>query len=162
MFQLSGDLAASDMAGHDVEVDLLERAVRGDELHLCPGIGAEHLAERHQLLGGRGARGHRVAVAVVMGARPGGREAPGARLQRPAQQRAHLVELGRADLGVARPFAQDGASQRGVAGQHAEVQRCAVLLDRVEVLGKRPPGPGDPGREGLQRVPSTCDNSRIM
>ena len=99
----------------------------------------------------RGARRHRVAVAVVVGRGLRGREAHRAGVERVVQVPLHLLDLvvGR---GLAHGVgAHHHAPQRGVPGEEARVHRRAARLDALEIVAERLPVPREPLLERGER-----------
>ena len=142
-FQLSGRSAAIDievMRSTSSSVKPLRQPAMISS-SCVPGMAVQRSGQPQELVARRGARRHRVAVAVVVRGRLRGREAHRARVERVVQQALHLNDLlvggGLAD----RVGAHHDAPERRVPGEEAGVDRGAARLDPLEVVAERLPVP---------------------
>ena len=134
----------------DLGVGEAAQAPVGDVLELVPScsLTARHSASTSSLEAHR--ERDRLAVAVGVRERQGGREAEAAGRERVVQQRGDRVEL------VGRRRVADAvgphhvAAQRAVADHEADVERD-VPVERAEIVGERPPAPRHAGLERGQR-----------
>ena len=140
-------------------VGVLDRLARQERGDAAPRV-AQRLEQRVELAEVGEPRRHRSAAVAAVGRRRAGRESGRAGRDRVGDDRAHARELvvGRGAL-VAR-FAHDPEPHRGVADVAAVVERGAVALDRVEVLGKVSKSHGTPASSVARLMSSTCCNVR--
>ena len=98
------------------------------------------------------ARGHRLAVGVVMGGGQGGGKADGALLQALRQQPLHGTNVAGAGSLTHRPFAHDHPPQGAVTGQEARVE-AQIAVELTKIVTKTAPVPSHPGLQaGLRHA----------
>ena len=137
---------------HELAHFVAEQANAWQKLNGGALVASHHPRQVQNLVKRRMARGHRLAVGVVMGGGQGGGKANGALLQALGQQPLHGANVAGAGPLAHRPLAHDHPPQGAVSGKEASIE-AQIAVELTKVVAETAPVPSHSGLQaGLRHA----------